>query len=155
MAVGDITNTFNAIRKIKLLDTATTTNGQPTLVTQGVPGYGTSGGAQKGANFEAKPTREASIIIKATGTAPSITLRLWGWSAEAQDWVPLGPGGDTTKGTLNAGAAIGATRSTTTILHAEPVTLSGHFDRIYLEIVAASGSPTINAWLVVPRVDFA
>lgn len=155
MAQGSVKGSANTVRSTCLLSGITATNGQPALATDGVNMYPTArqGDAADGICFGGRASREATIYVKgvATGGTASVTARLWGYSAALGEWVPVGTGGDTTKGLLNAGAAMGATK-TNKVLHAEPLLLAGHFDRLYLEVTAISGTTmTVEAWVATSR----
>lgn len=144
-----------AFRSVCLFTGLTTTNGQPSSPTDGVPVYAQPVAGGSGASFLSDASQEAILFMACVGSAtPSITLRLWGYLASLNGgtWVPVGatPAGDTTKGQLNNGVAIGPTK-TNTILHCEPVLLAGLFDDLYLEVVAISGTgATAEAWLTTP-----
>ncbi|WP_196302699.1 hypothetical protein, partial [Streptococcus pneumoniae] len=72
-------------------------------------------------------------------------------SSVSDKWCPVGTGGDTTKGTINNGAAIGET-STNAIYHREPLFDMHTFERIYLRCTAIGGTATaLVANLIVPR----
>lgn len=155
MASGDVVTTNNCLRSVCLFAGLTATNGQPTLATDGIPGfpvnsvYGSDSG-HSAVNFGA---RDSSVMVKGTasGGVISFTGRLWGYHAQLAQWIPLGTGADTTKAILNGGVAIGATK-TNTVLHAEPVLYAGHFDRLYLEATAVAGTAaTFEAWMVTLR----
>ncbi len=154
-AAGDIKyNTDNsaAFRSICLFTGLAATNGQPSASTDGVPVYRrvAQGGADEGASFVARASREAVLFLKGTGTGTVAgTFRLWGYLAALGEWVPVGatPAGDTTKGIINAGVSIGETKADK-VLHCEPFLLAGLFDRLYLECTAISGTlPSFEAWL--------
>src|SRR3990167_1863205 len=90
------------------------------------------------------------LMVKSTaGSATmSCTLRVWGYSAVSKEWHPVGTGTDALKGTINNGVALGET-STDTIAHAEVLYGLENFERVYLEVVAISGTATaISAWVV-------
>jgi hypothetical protein len=154
-AVGDVKNYSKALRTTCLLTGATAANSPPALVTDGVPMFPNESiyGSDTGVSFATVPTHEGAIVIKgvASGGTIAATFRLWGYHDDLAEWVPLGTGADTTKGTLNAGAAMGATK-TNKILHAEAVVLVGNFTRLYLELIGPAGTTaTFDAWIVVPR----
>lgn len=161
MAVGQVKISSNAIRWTKLIENVSANMAAPSLATDGVPGYTSnlSGSgtptADAGVNYVGRPSREATIAIKGTAAGGTIaaTFRLWGYVANlgGGTWVPLGTGSDSTKGTLNNGASMGATAANT-VLHAEPVYLAGHFDRLYLQLTGIGGTtPSFDAWIGVPR----
>ncbi len=157
LAVGDIRyNTDNsaAFRAACLLTAQTTTNGQPSLATDGIPVYMpvAKGDKDRGASYVARASLESSIFIASKAGSGTVagTFRMWGYLAALGAWVPVGatPAGDTTKGLLNAGVSIGETKADV-VLHCEPFLLAGHFDRLYLEVTAISGTGTsFEAWLV-------
>lgn len=154
MAVGDIGSghTGNCIKAVKLLENQAVANSPPTLATDGVPNYPNPHAAlDTGACFMGKPARESSLCIVGTGTGTIVgTFRLWGYLACAGEWFPLGTGTEALKGVINAGVAIGEVKADK-VLHAEPVLMSGHFDRLYLELSSPGGtSPSFSAWLVTP-----
>ncbi len=162
MAVGDVKysdGSSNAFRAVKLLDGATGVTGVPTQATDGVPCYynpsGTAGSADVGAFRASTPARESTIFVRSTAGSGvmNVTLRVWGYLKAMGAWTPVGasPAGDANKGKLNAGVAIGEV-TTDSIVHSEPFLLAGHFDRLFLEVVAINGTSTaIDAWLVTPR----
>lgn len=158
MALGDVTGAADAKRTVKLLHDAAATNSPPTAATDGIPCYTDfSKAASAGDNglcYRSACAAEATICIVGTCTAGqtlSATCRLWGYLTAAAKWFPLGTGTDANKGKLNAGSAMGEV-TTDVLLHAEPVLYPGHFDRLYLEITALSGSgASINAWITTPR----
>lgn len=147
-----------AAKTVCLLTGIIATNGQPSTPNDGVPVYetdnsSTTGDVNAAVSYMSRASREGSLVLKgvASGGTASVTARLWGYHAALGQWVPMGAGADTTKGVINAGAAMGPTK-TNTVLHAEPVLLLGMFDRVYLEITAISGtSMTVEAWLTTAR----
>lgn len=156
-AAGDVINYGHAIRATCLFTGLAAANNPPALVTDGVPCYRDDNLPpikDYGICMPSRPSQEASIVIKGTGTGTvSGTFRLWGYVAAlgGGTWVPLGTGADTTKGTINGGSALGEVKSDI-VLHAEPLLLAGHFNRLYLEMTAVSGTtPSFEAWIVVPR----
>ena len=143
----------NAFRSVCLLTGQTTTNGQPSAATDGVPVYRKvdAGDGDSGASYRSRASLESSIFLKGVGTGGTctVTARMWGYLAALGQWVPVGstPAGDTTKGTLNAGTAMGETK-TDLVLHSEPFLLAGLFDRLYVEITAIGGTnTTVEVWL--------
>jgi hypothetical protein len=155
LAAGDVkSGTSNAKRHICIFTGLAATNGQPSGATAGVPCYMSHANrsADTGACYNTNAAREATLVVKGTGTGTVTgTFRLWGYMTAATEWFPLGTGADSTKGIINGGAAIGEVKSDK-VLHAEPVLMAGHFDRLYLECTAIGGSsPSFEAWLVTPR----
>lgn len=147
MATGLQGQSNPRVLTLRLLEAATATNS--------VPSGGSAGIALTGLPLGDKaPIDGASLLVYSTAGSGTmtVTIRLWGYHADGSVWVPLGPGGDTTKGTINEGAAIGET-STDVIRHAEPIDLPGHFSRLYAEITAIGGTSTaITVDLVVNAV---
>lgn len=128
-------------KSIQLLNAATAANGIPSLVSDG---------------FELNdmhPYDEARILVESTAGsgAMDVTCRFWLWSPITANWHPTGVGIDGTKGTLDAGTAMGET-DTDTIQHMEIVTGLKASTRAYLEIVSINGTATaISAYLVAPH----
>lgn len=154
-AAGDVLATANSVRSTCLLAGVTAVNNPPALATDGIPVYPTNrqGDKTDGVCYGGKPSRESVIFAKgvASGGSPSLTLRLWGYSKALGEWVPVGAGADSTKGTLNAGAAMGPVK-TNKVLHSESFLLAGQFDRLYLEVVAIAGTTmTVDAWIATAR----
>lgn len=155
MAQSDIVQSGNVLRSICVLAGVTATNGQPATANDGVPGQATNilAAADQGANYSGRAARESSLFVKAVGSGGTVacTIRLWGFLAALGEWVPVGTGADTTKGIINAGTSMGATK-TNKVLHAEPFYLAGHFDRLYAEVTAITGTGTaVEVWLTTAR----
>lgn len=124
----------------------TAANGQPSGATAGV-------NIKKGAPSTPTPLGqgfdftfdECGLWIlgtRAGGTAMTATFRLWAYNQLLADWVPYGVGGDTTKGIINQGNAIGETKSTK-VLHLEKIAgLRAGVERLYLELTSLTGTPT-------------
>jgi hypothetical protein len=151
MAVGTVTGVASTTRTVCLLTGAIATSAVPTLATDGVACNSTSimGAADTGLNFTQRAARECLLTVFSTAGSDvmSVTLRLWGYSATAGKWAPLGSGTDALKGVINAGVALGET-SANTIAHSEPVYLAGLFDRLYLQVTAIGGTDTaVSAYL--------
>lgn len=124
---------------LQLWSGITATNSPPTLASDGL----------------ALPGRwdDAVIIIRSTaGTNPTVTAKLWVYSGgDVDQWSPLGGDGTgsgtgTLYGVINTGVAI-QTFDGTTIRYTEPVTRLSAFKRIYLELTALTGGPTLGAFL--------
>ena len=78
------------------------------------------------------------VVVTVYSTAGSATMtttvKLWGYTIASGVWVPLGTGADLTKGTINAGAAIGETAGIADVIrHSEIVSGLFNFDRVYAE----------------------
>lgn len=147
MAVGDLLGT-KTFTQMKILEDQATANNPPTQGTfpealalaklyQSVqlPGWG-------------------SLKIHDHGGSGVITatFRLWLGDDQIGRWYPGGKGADTTKGTLNDGAAIGETTADE-LAHAEPIFLVDHWTHVYLEVIAPGGTtPNFDAWLCVSKV---
>lgn len=115
---------------LTLLSAATATNSAPSGATAGVDLKFTAGTVRNAA--------EHVLYVDFAGTgALSVTLKLWGYSEQRAKWYPMG--------TVNDASAITATTSGT---FAEVLYSVKHFDRVYLEVTAISGtSNTVNAYL--------
>lgn len=98
----------------------------------------------------AKANTGSLQVISTAGTVTlSCTLRLRGWSPDQGKWLPLGPGADATKGTINLLSALGET-GTDEIAHEETITGLRPFTRLDCEVVAIGGTDTaITVVLVV------
>jgi hypothetical protein len=114
---------------LNLLTAAIATNSAPSGATAG-QALNSRGGVRM--------AEEYIVLVDFAGTgAQSLTLKAWGWSDKNAKWYPLG--------TLNDGSAI---TGTTSVTYAEVLYSLKHFDRVYLEITAISGtSNTVNAQL--------
>jgi hypothetical protein len=152
MALGDITTIEGDLVAIELLASATATNSPPAAATAGL-----SMDEAKAAFGGIIPDDISLVVMSTAGSATmSITLKLWGefgtlGSIASGAWAPLGIGGDTTKGIINGGSAIGETASDV-IRHAEPISWPAHCQRLYLEITAIGGTSTaVTAWLVARK----
>ena len=157
---GQVTGTANSLRTtcLLVLDGAggnISANGQPAAATDGVPVYPSKrqGDAADGICYGGKPSREATLLMKAAVAAAqtgSCSLRLWGYSTALGEWVPVGTGSDaTTKGILNGGASIGETKSDK-LLHSEPLLLAGHFDRLYIEVLSPTQLTHLEVFVATP-----
>lgn len=152
MALGDVTTIEGDLIAIELLASATATNSAPASATAGL-----SMDAVLGA-FGGKIPDDISLVVTSTAGSGTmtVTLRLWqkfgtlGSQANGT-WCPAGVGTDAGKGVLNAGSAIGEV-SADLIRHCEPVFLSAHAQRLYVEITAIGGTNTaITVWLVARK----
>ncbi len=133
MATGLISTT-NGVHTWRILDARTSTNSAPSGAS--------AGEAIPSANIWPLPGDAVVLVYSTAGSATmTATIKLWGYVTAAATWVPLGVGADTTKGTLNAGAAIGET-SSDVLRHSEIVSGLFGFDRIYAEVVAIGGTST-------------
>lgn len=134
MALGDVTTSGDRIT-IELLASAIATNSPPSGSSAGI-----SVQAIADANVYGIP-RNVSLILASTAGSVTMTVSARLWAYDGTRWLPVGTGGDSTKGMLNNGATIGETGSDT-IRHVEPVDLIEHFQRLYLEIVTIGGTAT-------------
>lgn len=133
MATGLIT-TNNGNHVWRILDAATATNSPPSGALAGV--------ANPAASVNPLPTEVTVAVYSTAGSGVmTATIKLWGYLAAPGVWVPMGVGADTTKGTLNAGAAIGETTADK-ILHSERVVGLFSYDRVYAEVTAIGGTAT-------------
>jgi hypothetical protein len=123
---------------IRLLEAATATNSPPSGSSAGVAT--TVLDTDHGSYFFSP---EATLIVRSTAGSDTmnVTIRLWGYDSLSEVWLPLGSGGDSTKGIINDGASIGETGSNT-IRHAEIVDNWLDFDRLYPEITVINGTGT-------------
>lgn len=151
MAIGDVTTIEGDLVAIELLASATATNSAPASATAGLSLDDVK------AAFGAIPDDISLVVTSTAGSGTmSVTLRLWQkfgtlGSQTNGTWCPAGVGTDSGKGVLNNGAAIGEV-SANQIRHCEPVSLSAHAQRLYLEITAIGGTSTaVTAWLVARK----
>ena len=94
---------------------------------------------------------KCSLQVKSTAGSGTMTctLRLRGWSPEVAKWLPLGPGADSTKGTINLVSALGETAADV-IGHEETFQNFKYFTRMDCEVVAIGGTATaITVMMVV------
>lgn len=144
-ALGDVTTISGEVKVVEILASATATNSPPT---------NNAGIAVNDLSLYGMAPEEGVLAIASTAGSGTMTatFRLWGkLPVGGGIWVPLGPGADATKGTLNTGSAIGET-GTDTLRHSEVVEHLGMFDRLYVEITAIGGTSTaVTAWMVVHR----
>ncbi len=114
---------------LTLLTAATATNSPPSGANAG-KAFRSEGGT--------RGAEEYIFLVDFAGTgAQSLTLKAWAYSNKNAKWYPLG--------ILNDGVAI---TGTTSVTFAEVAYALKHFDRVYLEITAISGtSNTVNAYL--------
>lgn len=153
MALADITKIEgDELVAIEILASATAANSPPATLTAGV-----SVDDIKRAFGGAVPDDLSLVVLSTAGSdTMTVTLRLWAkWGTLAGltangAWTPLGTGADGTKGTVNGGAAIGETGSNT-IRHAEPVSLTAHCQRVYVEITNIGGTSTAVTVFLVGR----
>jgi len=155
MAAGDVKFSADCLRHTCLLSGVTAANGQPSGATAGVPCYDSNvfGEVSAGVCYPQLPSRESTILVCSTAGSGTmtVTIRLWGYNSATSEWYPLGAGADATKGVIDAGSAEGEVKSDK-ILHAEPLLMAGHFDRLYAEVTAIGGTSTaVDVWVVSPR----
>lgn len=150
MAIGTVTSYTNPdIKSIVLLASTTAANNPPS-------GSGNTVGlfmADVYNIFSQMPTELTLMLYSTAGSGTmSVSARLWGYTpANGGMWFPMGIGADATKGMINAGSAMGETAADK-IRHTETISLPGHFERLYLEITAISGTSTaVTAELVLRR----
>lgn len=158
MAIGTVGSLLGGanitVRSCILLSGATGVTGQPALPTDGCPRGGSvsdKAQADVGYDYPGKPAAVSTIAIQGAG-GTTATFRLWGYIPALAQWVPVGatPAGDSLKGTLNNGVAIGQSKAGL-VLHSEPILYTGHFSRLYLEVVAVTGTFTsIDAVIISP-----
>lgn len=85
---------------------------------------------------------------KASGTVSGV-FRLW--MEFPSGWCPAGNGTDADKGKLNDAVAIGEVVGGE-VRHAQPVRVSEHASRMYLELISPTGtSPSFDAWVIASK----
>jgi len=147
-ALGTTTSIGDGNTKgILLLDTATATNSPPSGASAGLAINDIRSA------FGCIPDVMSLLLFSTAGSGTmTVTCKLWGHTPlSSGQWLPIGTGADTTKGTINAGAAIGET-SADKLVHSEVIQVMGHFDRIYLEITAIGGTSTAVIAYLVGRI---
>lgn len=116
-------------------------NGAPTLATQGFALRGATVRIDK--QLRDKVMLDPVIGIKSTAGSGvmTVTVRVWGYSTDQATWYAYK--------NLNAGAAIAETGNDT-INYAEACDGLGHFDRVYVEVVALAGTtPSFDCFLFI------
>lgn len=93
-------------------------------------------------------TGSLQVVSTAGSATMSCTIRLRGWSPDQAKWLPLGPGTDALKGTINLEASMGET-SANVIAHEETITGLRAFTRLDAEIVAIGGTDTAITCVIV------
>lgn len=145
MPVGAVSQTQQN-RKIKVLEAATATNGSPV-------GLGTTVGVSVGELLKGSAPAECAVFIASTAGSGTmtVTVRAWGYNADAAAWAPLGVDATAaSRGVLNASNAVDEIGADV-IRHTEPIFCLWAFDQFYLEVTAIGGTATaISAWLIAP-----
>ncbi len=115
--------------QITLLTAATATTTAPSAATDGVALPHT--------------TDLATLFLYSSAGSGTmdVTCRLWGYNTALAKWFPLGTGADATKGTVNAGSAMGET-GTNAIAHCEVVNSLHRINRVALQVVTINGTST-------------
>ena len=93
----------------------------------------------------------ADLVVASTAGSGTMSaaVRLWGYSAVAHDWFPLGVGVDTLKGTINGGVTLQETGGDA-IAHVENIEGLENIERIHAEITSIGGTATaITVMMVV------
>lgn len=150
VAIGDVTSfTSSDGKSVVLLAPAAATNSPPSGASAGLATV-----LLYNLNDQWPSVCSLQLYSTAGSGTMSVTCRLWGYLPNATGtgiWFPMGVGADSTKGTINAVSAIGET-GTDVIRHTETVNLPCHFQRLYLEITAISGTGTsVTAELIARR----
>ncbi|MBK7823429.1 MAG: hypothetical protein IPJ61_20800 [Tessaracoccus sp.] len=146
MTAGLQSSTNNTTFTISLVEAATANNSPPSGATAGIATLTLA----EGLGYRPAVASLAVVSTAGSGTM-TVTVRMWGYITSLAKWIPIGPGGDTTKGTVNGGSAIGET-SANAITHVEEFRNPFHFDRLYAEILAIGGTSTaITVALIAPR----
>ena len=144
------------MQSLLLLDAVTATNGKPSAATDGKAVRRTSkDNADEG--FSDYTQRMVALLWSSAGSGTmDVTVRFWGYFRQytkrgekttVGKWFPLGVGADSTKGTMNAGAATGEV-NTDAIAHSEVIENVMMFDRVYAEVTAISGTATAVSLLL-------
>lgn len=155
MALGDVTTVAPDLIAVEVLASATATNSPPASATAGLP-MTTLIDAFSGR----LPANLSFVACSTAGSATmTATFRAWlmfGTLASLSNglWAPAGAGTDALKGVLNAGVACGET-SSDAIRHCEPIELTGHASRLYVEVTAIGGTNTAVTCFVVGRKNYA
>jgi hypothetical protein len=148
MALGDVTTyPSGETKSIVLLASTIAANSPPSGAAAGLAM------SDVAALFGFMPSEAGLLLYSTAGSGTmTCTARLWGYHPGPAAWFPLGAGAASTKGVINATAAIGES-GTDVIRHAETVALPGLAgSRLYLEITAIEGTSTaVTAELVVRR----
>lgn len=131
-------------------------NGKPSGATAGMPLAKGADGSKTGYGFTIDAD-EALLLLWNTDVdseTKEVTGRLWIYFSKighgenamtVNSWFPIGTGADATKGTINAGSAMGET-DTDIVRHAEVISNIEYGERVYLEYV--SGTGTYSACLI-------
>lgn len=153
MAIGDVTTIAGSdtLIAIEVLASETAVNSPPANATAGIAVRDIISA------FGGQMPQDLSLVVVSTAGSGTMTVTIRQWlmfgtlgSISAGAWCPAGPGGDATKGVINAGAAIGETGSNT-IRHCEVVTFTAHASRLYFEITAIGGTGTAVTVFLVGR----
>lgn len=135
MAAGTVTAFGDGdSAELTVLESVTATNGAPSTSTDGV-----STNLIKSFVGHAPQTIGIKLWSTAGSGTMTVTVKLWGYANGK--WVPVGTGADTTKGEINAVAAIGET-SADSIVHSETMNYPLFFSRLYAEVAAIGGTAT-------------
>lgn len=127
----------NAAKNIKLAENLTVANAVPTVATDGIATYPKDGfyGSDSGHCYTSTAALTSTLLVDMTGTTPSFTFTLWGYLATAGKWYPIKVFTAMTANTVTQGLQD-----------------LGHFDRLYLQATAVTGTtPSANAYLVTSR----
>lgn len=126
----------NAAKAIKLLENLTAVNAAPATANDGIATYPKDQvfGSDTGHCYTSSPAQRSTLLVDMTGTTPSFTFKLWGYLAASQKWYEI------------------KTFAAMTGNKAELVDELGHYDRLYLQATAVTGTtPSANAYLVTSR----
>lgn len=131
---------------LRLLNAITGTTSAPTLATDGFTLNGVVPGA--GNFYWLKAWNDAAIMLDGAGTG-ALTFQgiLWLYSVTNGKWMPAGISATIAdRGKLNDGTTL---TGTTTLLHTQPASALGAYDRVALQATTLTGtSMTVNAYLV-------
>ena len=125
-----------------LLTAATAVNSEPTVVGDGANTHDMG-----------FPDELLLVVNSTAGSATmTVTIRMWGWLDLTSKWYPLGVGSDSTlTGIINDGNAIGENGVADTISHAEILSETRDFSRLYAEVTAIGGTATAVTVRVATR----
>lgn len=143
MAAGELTYNKALYAALKVLE-ALGTNAKPTGTADGTGGYAPSNGTAFGPVHLNRPCPEARLVVRGIVNAGQVlagTFRLWGYSPELGDWVPL-----------HAAVTIAET-DTDEYTYTERFESLYPFTRFHIEAAATGIGAALTAYLIFPRPD--
>jgi hypothetical protein len=126
----------NAAKLIKLAENITAATAAPSTAADGIAVYPKDQvfTSDSGHCYSSSPAQWSTLLVDMAGTTPSFTFKLWGYLAKTDKWYEI------------------KTFAAMTANKAELVQELGHYNRLYLQATAVSGTtPSANAWLVTSR----